>query len=83
MASKSDVMSGGSYERGSNCNKKVSVGERDDTPRLTISFLGEFSQGYMKDMRMHEGISVNFRVEDIDVDGYVDQNNGLPADGHK
>jgi hypothetical protein len=83
MASKSDVTSGGSYERGSTYEKKVSVNEKDGTPRLTISFLGEFSQGYMKDIRMHEGISVNFRVEDIDVDGCVDQNNGSPADGNK
>lgn len=63
--------------------RKVRVDKRDGTQqRLTISFSGEDSHGKSKDMRMHEGISVNLRVEDIDAKSCVGQNEGSPVNGN-
>lgn len=52
------------------------------TSRLTIVFSGELSHGKLKDMRMHEGISVNLRVENIGGKSYAGQNEGSPVDGN-
>ena len=81
MASKSDVMSGRSYERGSPCNVKSQTWEGDSTLSLTISLSGELSHGYMNDKRMQEGISDNLR-EDMLMNGRVGQGYGLPVDGN-
>lgn len=60
-------------KEGEPTTRKVRDGKRDGTPRLTISFSGELSHGKLKDMRMHEGMSVNFRVEDIGAKSRVGQ----------
>ena len=61
--------------------RKVKINKRDGTPRLTIALSGELPHGKSKDMRMHEGMSVNFRLKDIGTKSHVGPNEGLLVDG--
>ena len=69
-------------KEGRSATRRVRLERREGTPPLTISFSGEVSHGYLNDMRMHAGISVSLRAEDILMNGRVGQGYGLPVDGN-